>query len=89
MRWLRKRMPIDEFIEKCPPNADRIAVKMIAKVVKKYRLGDDQERLDTLRYWLSRPPAERISAVETLRRQLHGTEQRLQRVAQVVPREQR
>jgi hypothetical protein len=33
-----------------------------------------------LRYWLSRPPAERVAAVEYLRRQCDGARARLRRV---------
>lgn len=39
-----------------------------------------------LRYWLSRPPEERIAAVEYLRRQYHASTSRLQKVARVVQR---
>jgi len=37
-----------------------------------------------LRYWLSRPAAERIAAVEFLRRQVEGGRARLQRVYRVL-----
>jgi hypothetical protein len=48
----------------------------------------DQTR-DDLRWWLSRPPEERIAAVELLRREHHpikegDAEPRLQRVCRVV-----
>ena len=39
-----------------------------------------------LQHWLSRPPEERIAAVEFLRRQVHGTGARLRRVLRVVDR---
>jgi hypothetical protein len=50
----------------------------------------DQAR-DDLRWWLSRPPAERIAAVEQLRREHHqdregDAEPRLQKVCRVVQR---
>lgn len=41
------------------------------------------------RYWLSRPPAERLAAVEFLRRQHDGTGARLQRVLRLVDRPRR
>jgi hypothetical protein len=52
--------------------------------------AQDQGR-DDLRWWLSRPPEERIAAVEQLRREHHqvkegGAEPRLQRVCRVVQR---
>ena len=48
------------------------------KVVTKTAL---KSQSNDLAYWLSRPPAERIAAVELLRQQTHGyAEQRLQRV---------
>jgi hypothetical protein len=37
-----------------------------------------------LRHWLSRPPEERVSAVEFLRKQIDGTGARLRRVHRVV-----
>ncbi len=42
-----------------------------------------------LAYWLSRPAAERIAAVEFLRRQYLGPGARLQRVLRVVERARR
>ena len=56
----------------------------IKKVVRKgdmHALAGD--RAD-LRYWLSRPCAERIEQVERLRRQRYGTVRRMVRVARVV-----
>jgi len=48
----------------------------------------DEERRDrpALRYWLSRPPEERLAAVEFLRRQFHGSGARLRRVCRLVDR---
>jgi len=45
---------------------------MIKRVFKKYVIGDQKQRNDDLHYWLSRPPEERIAAVEHLRRQYYG-----------------
>jgi hypothetical protein len=56
---------------------------MIEKVVKKADLADFSEVKENLAYWLSRPPSERVAAVEILRRQRHGNAARLQRVARV------
>lgn len=55
---------------------------MMEKVVKKYTLGvdDEKQELDDLLYWLGKTSAERVEAVDILRRQLHGNQQRLQRV---------
>ena len=55
------------------------------KVVIKRKLGDSSLR-DDLAYWLNRPPDERISAVEILRRQYYGSSERLQRVSRIVER---
>ncbi len=46
----------------------------------------DEERRHnrTLAYWLSRPPEERVAAVEFLRRQFIGPGVRLRRVHRVV-----
>jgi hypothetical protein len=58
---------------------------MIKKVITKRKI-DDSSSLDDLAYWLSRSPEERISAVEILRRQYHGSSERLQRFSRVVER---
>ena len=60
------------------------------RVLKKVKRSD--EPAADLAYWLSRPMAERIAAVEVLRQQAFGekapsdAEQRLQRVCSVVRR---
>jgi hypothetical protein len=46
---------------------------MIEKVVKKADLREFSEVQENLAYWLSRPPAERVGAVELLRRQRDGS----------------
>ena len=62
---------------------------MIQKVVRKARLQEFSETKPNLAYWLSRTPEERVSAVEYLRRQIHGSSARLQRAAKVVERASR
>lgn len=59
---------------------------MIEKVVTKADLRRFSEVKENLAYWLSRPPAERVAAVEYLRRQRDGSTARLQRVARVIRR---
>lgn len=59
---------------------------MMQKVVRKGNLENFSEVRENLAYWLSRTPEERVSAVEYLRRQTHGSSARLQRTAQVVER---
>jgi hypothetical protein len=59
------------------------------KVVTRWKLGDPAAEQADLAYWLNKMPEERIAAVEFLRRQMHGTLPRLQRVARVVQRAQR
>jgi hypothetical protein len=59
---------------------------MIEKVMKKADLSGFSEIKENLRYWLSRSPEERVSAVEILRRREHGSTARLQRVARVIER---
>jgi hypothetical protein len=56
---------------------------MIKKIVKKGRPSDSSAKED-LTWWLSRPPEERLDAVEFLRRQLDGSTTRLQRTARVI-----
>jgi hypothetical protein len=57
---------------------------MIQKVVKKGRIHDLQSAKQDLDYWLSRPPQERIAAVEYLRKQYNGNTERLQRVVKII-----
>ena len=57
---------------------------MIKKVVAKLDLKDSSESRRDLDYWLKRPPEERISAVEILRRQRHGSAARLHKCARVI-----
>jgi len=59
---------------------------MIKKVVKKGKLEDFSEVKENLAYWLSKSPEERVEAVEFLRRQRHGSSERLQRVVKVIQR---
>ena len=61
---------------------------MIRKTVQKHRLDKDFEIKQNLEYWLSRPPEERLAAVEFLRRQVYGDLPRLQRVVRVIKRSQ-
>ena len=56
----------------------------IRKVVRKLTLREAASPKLDLEYWLSRPPEERIAAVEALRRQMHGSTARLQRSARVI-----
>lgn len=46
--------------------------------------AEEERRRTRLRYWLSRPPAERLAAVEFLRRQVDGSRARLRRVHRVL-----
>lgn len=57
---------------------------MIQRVVRRRRLSPAASCQEDLAYWLSRPPEERIAAVEFLRRQYYGNTARLQRVARVM-----
>jgi hypothetical protein len=61
---------------------------MIQKIVKIYRQSELDETTNELDFWMSRPPAERVQMVDSLRGQGHGTAERLQRVARVFRRSQ-
>jgi hypothetical protein len=54
-------------------------------VVIKKRMNESSSS-DDLNYWLNRSAEERLSAVEILRRQHHGSSERLQRVSRIVKR---
>ena len=56
------------------------------RVVYKTTLHDPQAAARDLAFWLSRPLAERIEAVETLRARVYGNLPRLQRTARIVQR---
>lgn len=60
---------------------------MIRRSVRKHDLDNFSEIRQNLEYWLSRPPEERLAAVDALRREYYGDSQRLQRVARVIGRE--
>lgn len=62
---------------------------MIEKVVQKHKLRDYDEVKADLKYWLSRPAAERVDAVEFYRRIVYGSLPRLQRVVRVIKRSTR
>jgi hypothetical protein len=54
------------------------------RVVHVTSFAEEDRSRPTLRYWLSRPPAERVAAVEYLRRQVDGAGARLRRVHRVL-----
>ena len=58
--------------------------RMIQKVITKRNLRESRSREDDLVYWLTRPPEERVAAVDDLRKRYHGSSARLQRSARVV-----
>jgi hypothetical protein len=61
---------------------------MIEKVGYKAKLSEHNEQKQNLEYWLSRPPEERVGAVEILRRRMYGNTARLQRVGRAIKRSQ-
>jgi hypothetical protein len=66
----------------------KIIFDMIKKVVKKLSIEEASSPARDLEYWLSRPPEERLEAVDFLRKQIHGDSVRLQRTARVIKRSQ-
>jgi hypothetical protein len=62
---------------------------MIQKVVKIKNLKENDSILDDLKFWLSKSSEERVATVDYLRRQYHGSTERLQRVAKVIQRSQK
>jgi hypothetical protein len=61
---------------------------VIRKTVQKKDLDDYSEIRQNLQYWLSRPPEERLAAVDDLRRKYYGDLPRIQKVARVVSLEE-
>jgi len=56
----------------------------LLRVLKVTSFDEHERDRPRVRYWLSRPPAERIAAVEFLRRQIDGGRARLRRVHRVL-----
>jgi len=54
---------------------------MIKKVVHKHDLHDFSSIKEDLIYWLGKTPEERVAAADYLRKQHHGSTERLQRSA--------
>ena len=61
--------------------------EIMLRIIKLHKSDPQAAARENLRYWLSRPPGERVAAVDFLRAQLLGTGHRLQAVARVVRRE--
>jgi hypothetical protein len=59
---------------------------MIQKFVHKRDLRNFSSIKEDLRYWLSKTPEERVAAVDYLRKQHHGSTERLQRSVRVIKR---
>lgn len=56
------------------------------KIYKIKDINDPDSAKDDFKFWLTKTPEERISAVELLRRQRHGNTARLQRVVNIIKR---
>ena len=59
---------------------------MIKKVVVKGTLADVTGMRKDFEYWRGKTPAERVAAVEFLRRQYYGSTTGLQRIVSVIQR---
>jgi hypothetical protein len=59
---------------------------MIQKVINRRDLHDLSPIKEDLIYWLRKTPEERVSAVDYLRKQYHGSTERLQRSVRVIKR---
>ncbi len=57
---------------------------MIRKVVNKRSLRNFSSIKEDLSYWLGKTPEERVAAVDYLRKQHHGSTERLQRSVRVI-----
>ena len=61
---------------------------MIKKIILKGSFDDQEIKDSNLIYWLKQKPNKRLDAVEFLRRQQHGSSERLQRVYRVIEQTQ-
>ena len=59
---------------------------MMQKVVNKRSLRNFSSIKEDLSHWLSKTPEERVAAVDYLRKQHHGSTERLQKSARVIKR---
>jgi len=59
---------------------------MIRKVINRRDLRNFSSIKEDLIYWLSKTPEERVAAVDYLRKQYHGSTERLQRSVRVIKR---
>ncbi|MEK7449008.1 MAG: hypothetical protein AAB019_05930 [Planctomycetota bacterium] len=59
---------------------------MIKQIVNKHNLNDQKTIKADLDYWLRQPVAERIAAVEFLRKQWYGSTAGLQRTVKIIQR---
>jgi hypothetical protein len=59
---------------------------MIRKVINRRDLRNFSSIKEDLSYWLSKTPEERVAAVDYLRKQYHGSTERLQRSVRVIKR---
>jgi hypothetical protein len=57
---------------------------MIRKIVAKHRMDEFCEVRQNLQHWLTKTPQERLAAVDSLRAQVYGNTERLQRTARVI-----
>lgn len=51
---------------------------------KHFKVRNIKDKDDALAYWLSRPPRERIEAVEILRKQFNGNTEGFQRIIRII-----
>lgn len=72
---------------------EMIPGRKIQNVMRKFRLGEVDEDLEMMEYWLSRPMEERISVMEELRSEFFGvtdaSESRLSRPSLHIHKRQR
>lgn len=59
---------------------------MIKKVIHIKKLDESSSINEDLHFWLSKSPEERVSAVQSLRKQRHGISARLQRAIRIIQR---
>ena len=57
---------------------------MIQKIMKKAGIDQFSSIKEDLTFWMSKPPEERVAAVDFLRRQYNGNAARLQRSARII-----
>ena len=81
-----ERLVVADVITRNRLYNEAVDFPMDRTAVKRTSFDEEERTRPSLVYWLSRPTAERIAAVEFLRQQFNGSRARLRRIYRIVDR---